>query len=112
MVLWKNAPQICKATTNFIADATRGWHRTNHWLHHKGVRTAVFTVIVVAGRLQRKETVLQLKVMQAAESVAVDVPTAAAAATEQPPSLPIEIWLYAMRFFKRSWWPVDTSGGI
>ena len=43
---WRDAPHICRATTKLVADATRGWHRTTHWLHHKAVRDAVFTVLV------------------------------------------------------------------
>ena len=124
---WRNAPQICKATVKRVADATRGWHRTTHWLHHTAVRDAVFAVLVVAGRLQMRDIALQLEAMQADESAGVDAPppAAAAAATavaadadtdangdggngalEQPPLLPGEVWFYVMRFFKRSWWPV------
>lgn len=76
---WQTAPPICKATATLVADATRGWHRRTHWLHHKAVRDAVFAVVVVAGRLQAKDA----------------------------PLLPIEIWLFAMRFFQRSWWEVQ-----
>ena len=48
---WQDAPQVCKATIKLVADATRGWHRTTHWLHHKTVRTVVVAVLIIAGRL-------------------------------------------------------------
>ena len=98
---WQNAPPICKATQKLVADATRGWHRTTHWLHHKAVRDAVFAVLVVAGRLQ------QSGAPQAEPSSAAHAVAGTAEATAQVPLLPIEIWLFAMRFFKRSWWEVE-----
>ena len=85
---WPNALPICKATQMLVVDATRGWHRTTHWLHHKAVREAVFAVVVVAGRLQQKAA------LHADESA-------------REPLLPIELWFLAMRFFQRSWWQVE-----
>ena len=87
-----------------MADATRGWHRTTHWLHHKAVRDAVFAVMVVAGRLQTKVA----RVTEASSDALANAGanTAAAAANSPLPLLPIEIWLFAMRFFQRSWWGV------
>ena len=100
---WQNAPPICKATAKLVADATRGWHRTTHRLHHKAVRDAVFAVVVVALRLQTKDALLT----EASDALAnAGANTAAAAATAPLPLLPIEIWLFAMRFFQRSWWGV------
>ena len=78
-----------------MADATRGWHRTTHWLHHKAVRDAVFAVLVVVERLQEK----------GAFDARADAGTAEVCAPI--PLLPIELWLFAMRFFKRSWWRVE-----
>ena len=94
---WQNAPPICKATIKLVADATRGWHRTTHWLHHKAVRDAVFAVMVVAGRLQTKDALAA----EAPSGALADV-----AATAPLPLLPIEIWLFAMQFFLRWWWDV------
>lgn len=51
----QNAPPVCRATIKLVADATRGWHRTTHWLYHTTVRHAVFAVLVVAERLQTKD---------------------------------------------------------
>ena len=93
---WRDAPHICRATTKLVADATRGWHRTTHWLHHKAVRRAVFAVLVVAGRLQERGTL-------PAEAPFDAGPTESGT---HMPLLPIELWLFTMRFFKRSWWGV------
>ena len=99
---WPNAPPICKATIKLMADATCGWHRTTHWLHHKAVRDAVFAVVVVAGRLQTKDAL-------PAEALPNVLAHADADSTARLPLLPIEIWLFAMRFFQRSWWGVISE---
>eukprot|EP00729_Bicosta_minor_P010823 gene10823-29435_t len=31
---WKDAAPVCSTTSKLVADATRGWHRKTHWLHH------------------------------------------------------------------------------
>ena len=105
---WQNAPPICKTTQKLVADAMRGWHRTTHWLHHKAVRDAVFAVLVAVGRLQQKAALPT----EAACNVRADVHTAALSMTAQVPLLPIEIWFFAMRFFKRSWWEVDEMTAV
>lgn len=51
---WQNAPPICKATCKLVADATRGWHRTTNWLHHRGVKEVVYAVLFVVVRLEKK----------------------------------------------------------
>lgn len=62
---WANAPQVCRATTKLVADATRGWHRTTHWLHHKQLREAGFAVVVVALRLDKKDVSAALALLEA-----------------------------------------------
>lgn len=98
---WQAAPQICRATTKLVADATRGWHRATHWLHHKAVRDAVFAVLVVVGRLQEKGA------LPAEAPYTIGAVAGTAEANTPMPLLPIELWLFAMRFFKRSWWAVE-----
>ena len=101
---WQDAPPVCKETTKLVVDATRGWHRTTHWLHHAKVRAAVFTVLVVAGRLkQRGGAALVQAVAHGTLSEASAEPPA-----PTPPLvvIPAEMWFYLMRFFKRSWWKV------
>ena len=93
---WQNAPPACRATIKPVADATRGWRRTTHWLHHKAVRDAVFAVLVVVGRLQTKGAPL---VKASSDAGAAADPAAASA---QVPLLSVEVWFFAMRFFKRS----------
>ena len=100
---WRGAPQICKGTSKLVADATRGWHRTTHWLHHAAVREAAFAVLVVAGRLQEKGAPLAEGLSDARAG------TGTAAVSTHLPLLPIEMWLFAMRFFKRSWWEVEGA---
>jgi ankyrin repeat protein len=94
---WQNAPPICNATIKLVANATRGWHRTTHWLHHKAVRDAVFAVVLVARRLQTTHA----HRAEGSSDALADADTA-----EVPP---IEIWLFAMWFFQRSWWAVEAT---
>ena len=98
---WQNAAPVCRATIKLVADATRGWHRTTHWLHHKAVRNAVFAVLVVAERLQTKGA------LPAEAPADARAATDTADTTAEVPLLPIEIWLFAMWFFQRSWWAVQ-----
>ena len=58
---WEDAAPVCGATIKLVADATRGWHRTTHWLHRSDVRGAVFAVLVVADRLQHKQDALSAR---------------------------------------------------
>lgn len=117
---WGDAPQICRATTKLVLDATRGWHRTTHWLHHKNVRGAVFAVLVVALRLDMKDGCAARALLEANAQPGPSLPpprrqTRAAVAeakrlkeTSEPlPLLPIEMWFFALRFCKRSWWAVE-----
>merc|ERR1712166_983264 len=116
---WQNAPQICKATQRLVVDATRGWHCTTHGLHHAGVREAVYAVMVVAGRLQKKQNdassgALAVAVVDDGGAAAADTDVEAAAdtdvkATAPLPVLPIDMWFHAMSFFKRSWWAVHVE---
>ena len=102
---WQNVPPVCRATVKLLVDATRGWHRTTHWLHHNAVvtvRDAVVAVLVVVGRLQSKGA-LPAEASSNAGAATAD----SAVATAQVPLLPIEVWLFAMRFFPRSWWAVE-----
>ena len=67
------------------------------------VREAVFAVLVVAGRLQKKKDALS------AEAPSDALNNESALATAPLPVLPIEIWIFAMRFVKRSWWNVELT---
>lgn len=76
--------------------------------NHKAVRDAVFAVMVVALRLDSKHTVATLLPSDEAATAPARRQTratdAAEAANPPLPLLPIEIWLFAMRFFQRLWW--------
>ena len=102
---WPDAPPICKATIKIVTDATRGWHRTTHWLHHSRVREAVFTVMGVAGRLQKDELLPTAQSQQAEGEHAV-------IADGARPVLPPEMWMCVMAFFQRSWWTVEHAREI
>ena len=106
-LIWPNAPPICRQTIELVADATRGWHRTTHWLHHLAVRDAVFAVLVVAERLQREDALLaSLPLLQQQEEE--HQPTISLEDADPPlPLLPPEIWFHMLRFFLRSWWAVN-----
>ena len=118
--IWENAPQICKATIKLVADATRGWHRTTHWLHHKQLRMAVHAVVVVVGRLETKDAMLQFEDVDSDgndgdeqnEPLPRRQTRAATAAalvevTTPLPVLPMDLWFHALGFCKRSWWTVN-----
>ena len=108
---WENAAPICKTTSKLITDATCGWYRTTHWLHHKSVRTVVFTVLVVAGRLQKQGVRTQADTLLSEDAVGLNTAPPGAAVADDTgvcfEVLPIEIWFYAMKFFMRSWWIVS-----
>ena len=109
---WDGAPPVCRRTVALVADATRGWHRTTHWLHHAKLREAVFTVLAVADRLYAKAALPQEEEppQQAKRRRRSTRAAAAAAAAEIAsvplPTLPPEIWLHCMGFVLRSWWAV------
>lgn len=110
---WRDAPPICKKTIKLVADATRGWHRTTHWLHHARVREAVFGVVVVAGRLEKKNA-MALTLASTSGRITVAAGRAAGAEADRLeaeasallPVLPVEMWFHTLRFVKRSWWNV------
>lgn len=94
---------ICDITAKLVVAATTGWKRTTHWLHHKGVRGAVFSVLVVDNRLVTKDAIPPPPTPPKPRRL-----TRAAAAEEAArtplPVLPTELWMYTMGFFLRSWW--------
>lgn len=90
---WQDAPPICKSTIKLVCDATHGWSRTSHWLHHGKVREAVFAVLVVGLRVERRAALLAETAADEADAYATAV-------------LPSEMWIFMMRFFMRSWWKV------
>ena len=107
---WQDAPAICRNTIKLVGDATRGWGRTRHWLHHGKVREAVFAVLAVALRLDRKGGAVDLTAVAASTAATAAAAASAgqegAEATAPLPVLPIEMWIFMMRFFMRSWWEV------
>lgn len=114
---WRDPKPLCMRTIKMVNDATRGWHRTTHWLHHAELRRAVFTVVVVAGRLERNDTQPPLSVPHDQNPV-LHAANAEASRSEQQqqqqqqqelPALPIEMWMAIMLFFMRSWWKVKKS---
>ena len=113
---WRDAPPICKKTIKLMRDATRGWHRTTHWLHHAHVREAAFTVVCVARRLEVKEKDApppELARPAQMKQAAIAVAEAEASGPATPlgnamPVLPIEMWFHAMSFVMRSWWGVGS----
>lgn len=48
------AGPVCQTTAKLAAAACKGWRPTTHCLYHGGVRTAVYAVLLVAERLQRR----------------------------------------------------------
>ena len=50
---WENALPVCNATIKLMEAAAAGWSRTAHWLHHRGVRQTVHTLLLVSERLHR-----------------------------------------------------------
>ena len=116
---WENAPPVCNATIKLMEAATAGWSRTAHWLHHRGVRQAVLTLLLVSERLLL--TLHRANVSgnsDQAEGAAADADVDNAVAlgatgacadkiTHAPlPQLPAGLWCEFPRFVLRSWWAV------
>ena len=96
---WPGALPLCAAKIKLVASAPRGWHRTEE------VRTAVFTVMVVAGRLREKDALPPPPSPPPTSHLTRTAVAAAAAAIAAAPlpALPIEMWFLVMGFFLRSW---------
>ena len=103
---WRNPKPLCKLTIKMVNDATRGWQRTTHWLHHAEFRRIVYTVVIVAARLELKAYSEPPGDALGETQTAV---AEAAGETRRLPVLPIELWMCVMGFFLRSWWAVDIS---
>ena len=86
---WDDALPVCPATIKLVSDGSSGWKRSTHWLHHSGVKAAVFAVLGAGNRLIRKDAAAEADV----ESDGLLLPT-----------LPPEIWLIIIQFVQRSWW--------
>ena len=89
----------CKSTREFIQLATSGWSPKTQWIHHRAVREAAHTVLLVSERLRRQSTSSGPEAKDDADNETF---------TEVPPS---ELWLYLLRFCLRSDWPVDITVG-
>ena len=87
-------------TIKMMVAATKGWHRTTHWLHHDGVRQAVHTIMLVDARLNQRDhgTTTSIASMCAGMT----------GTSEQCriPHLPTELWFSILGFVLRSWWAV------
>ena len=104
---WQNAPPICTATVKLVADAFSGLHRHTFWLHHAGARKAVFATLVVAARLDTEDSLRWAEAAGAGAGAGCNPTTAPTKVVL--PILPPEIWLYALRFVKRSWWAIERA---
>ena len=93
----------CKSTQELIQLATSGWSPKTQWIHHRAVREAVHTVLLVSERLRRQSTP---SISSGPEEAKDDADNGTF--TEVPPS---ELWLYLLRFCLRSDWPVDITVG-
>jgi hypothetical protein len=85
---WSNAPAVCPLTVQVLQSATLGWSRSTHWLHHARVRATVRTLLLVSERLHR----VTLRRRGRSTSVAVG-------------TMPPEMWVRIMCFFRRGDWP-------
>ena len=98
---WADALAVCQQTTKLVVAATKGWGPTRHWLHHTGVRAAVYSVLVMSERMHRSSTVGAGKSSSRSRSTR--------ALTTALPLLPPEMWLHIMSYFQRSWWAPTTD---
>ena len=108
---------VCSATIKLITAATRAWHQSAHWSYHGGVANAVFTVLVVGERLDKKvaaegptppESTPPPKLERRLTRGAAAAATAAGVAHTQLPLLPPEMWMLVLGFFRRSWWSPES----
>eukprot|EP00729_Bicosta_minor_P006879 gene6879-biopygen15907 len=91
---WENALPTCQTTIKLVRDASFGWKYSTHQLYHANVKKAVLVVLVVEDRLERAGRARNN--------------TAGAASPDYAPLplLPLELWLFIVHFFQRSWWEV------
>ena len=130
---WRNAPPINKTTMKLVKDYFSGWNYKRHWMFHARVRVAVWSVLMIAKRLQDNATgggrgapgfIDAAKSSGEASAEPVDgtgkkkkkknktkkkVGEKKRKSSTQSqeivlPVLPPEIWLCVMGFFKRAWW--------
>ena len=45
---WTGAPPLCRKTITLMKQAVAPWSPSNHWLHHKGIRECVWTLLLIA----------------------------------------------------------------
>ena len=95
--LWPGSPGPCDATTALIRAAMSSWSPERHMLYHRGVRSGVRMVFLVAERLRRRRDLVGALPLQQRHLL--------------PQSwmlveLPHELWHMVCSFFRRSNWPV------
>lgn len=113
---WGEAQPVCHATIRLMQSVLRGWWPTTHWLHHRGVRNAVCTMLLVAERLRRRSNVagdcaaVVVVVVGGVESVDVDRDQekgGKSIAVGSLPALPAEIIFCILSWICRSFWAVE-----
>ena len=85
---WTDAPGPCAATVKIARSVLSGWAPPRHALYHRGVRSAIRSVLLVSARLRHRHR--------------HDDGTARGRLALLPP----EIWMAVMAFFGRPDWPL------
>ena len=99
--LWQGSPAPCVATTALIKAALSSWSPRRHSLYHRGVRSSVHTVLLVAERLQRRSAVVSsLSREQLLVLPLGNVPVLT--------GLPSELWLVVCGSFLRADWAASS----
>ena len=112
--------EACSTTLKvggLVAAATSGWSPITHQLHHKGVRDAVHTLLLIAERLWQlhasaadKEPGSSTGTNTGTGSDGSDGSDGSASMGGMPSDLPPEIWRLALSFVLRQWWAAGCVG--
>ena len=97
--LWQGSPAPCVATTALIKAALSSWSPRRHSLYHRGVRSGVHSVLLVAERLRRRSGVAS----SLPREQLIVLPLVSVL-----PELPSELWLVACGFFLRVDWAASS----
>ena len=95
--LWQGSPGPCDATAALIRAAMSRWSPERHVLYHRGVRSGVRMVLLLAERLRRRHDFVGA------------LPQHQLVLLPQPAllgKLPNELWHMVCGFFLRKNWPV------
>jgi hypothetical protein len=101
--LWPGSPGPCDATTALIRAALSSWSPERHMLYHRGVRSGVRTVLLVAERLRRRHDLVGALPPQQQPHL---LPQPSDSLLVELPHELWHVWQLVCSFFLRPDWPI------